>query len=114
MTDYGLTWNQDLLLTITICFLIIGASLVLLGYRTALGITILLIYFVPVTIIVYSFWNDPQEVNRLHGIMFMKNLAIIGGLLMLLVQKDGKYRLRRLFQAAKLSKPQWEKVDSEM
>lgn len=110
MTEYGLTWQQDFLLTSTIVFLIIGATMVLVGYRVGLGIIFLLVYLIPVTFIVYSFWNDPREVQRLTTMMFAKNMAITGGLIALANHKEGRFRVNMLFRAAKLSRPDWDKV----
>ncbi len=104
MTAYGLTWNQDLLLYATIFALVIGATLVLIGYYANLGAVLLLLYWVPVTFIVFSFWNDPVEVRRLQSIMFMKNIAIVGGLLMLMVNGARKYSVKRLIYVLRLPK----------
>lgn len=102
MTSYGLTWNQDLLLVGAIFLLILGGIMVLIGYRSSLGATMLLIYWVPVTFIVHSFWNDPEEARRLQSILFMKNIAIIGGLLMVLVNGSGRYSVKKLFATIKV------------
>ncbi len=97
MTEYGITWKQDLLLVGTICFLILGGTLLLIGYRAGFGALLLLIYWVPVTFIVHSFWNAPPEELRMESIAFMKNFAIIGGLLMVMANGSGKYSVKRLF-----------------
>ncbi|MFT5168365.1 MAG: putative oxidoreductase, partial [Saprospiraceae bacterium] len=61
MTEYGITWQQDILLMGAIFLLVLGGLLVLVGYRSKLGAVLLLIYWVPVTFIVHSWWNDPAE-----------------------------------------------------
>ena len=104
MTTYGLTWNQDLLLYGVIVFLVLGATLVLIGYYANLGAILILLYWVPITFIVFSFWNDPVEVRRIQSIMFMKNIAIVGGLLILIVNGSGKYSVKRLIYTLKLPK----------
>ena len=76
MTEYGLTWQQDLLLITAIVFLILGGILVLIGYRMTLGAGMLLLYYIPVTFILHSFWKDTGVEYREESIMFMKNLAI--------------------------------------
>lgn len=83
MAEYGITWNPDFLLYTSIIALAVGAMMLLIGYRIRFGVWLLLLYWLPVTFIVYSFWNDPHEVQRLHAILFMKNIAIAGGLLMI-------------------------------
>ncbi|MEN0002949.1 MAG: DoxX family protein [Bacteroidota bacterium] len=102
MTQYGITWKQDLLLTATIAFLLVGGTLILIGYRSKLGAVLILVYWIPVTFIVHSFWNDPPEEQRWQSILFMKNLAITGGLLMVLVNGSGRYSVRRLFATFKV------------
>ncbi len=102
MSIYGLTWKQDFMLGSVIVFLIVGATLVLIGYYSRFGSFLLLIYFVPTTLIVYSFWNDPPDIQRIQMINFMKNLAIIGGLLLLTIHKPGKYSIKRLIYFMRL------------
>jgi putative oxidoreductase len=97
MTLYGLTWQQDLLLAGAIVLLLLGGTLLLIGYRTSFAMFLLLCYWIPVTFIVHSFWNDPEPERRLQSILFMKNLAIVGGLLMVWANGTGKYSIKRLF-----------------
>jgi putative oxidoreductase len=102
MAEYGILWKPDLLLYTTIVALMVGALMVLIGYRARFGVWLLLIYWVPVTIIVYSFWNDPVETQRLHAILFMKNIAVAGGLLMIAAHGSGRYSVQRLFRVSRL------------
>ena len=102
MTQHGLTWNQDLLLYGAIFLLYLGGILVLLGYRSTLGAILLLMYWAPVTFIVHDFWNSPKEELRLDSILFMKNMAIIGGLLMLVGKGSGRYSMRRLLATTRV------------
>lgn len=99
MTIYGLTWNQDFFLYGAILLLFFGAMTILLGYRMRLGALLLLIYWIPLTFVVHDFWQeDPSGATyRLQSILFMKNIAITGGLLMAATHVSGKYRLRRIF-----------------
>ena len=97
MTSYGLTWQQDLLLVGAIFLLLLGGTLLLMGYRARFGAVLLLMYWVPVTFIVHSFWNDPEPARRLQSVLFMKNLAIVGGLLMVWANGTGRYSIKRLF-----------------
>ncbi len=97
MTSYGLVWQQDLLLYSAIFLLLLGGTLVLIGYRSSFGALLLLLYWLPITFIVHSFWNDPIEIQREQSILFMKNIAIAGGLMIILVNGSGRYSVRRLF-----------------
>ncbi|MEM6320551.1 MAG: DoxX family protein, partial [Bacteroidota bacterium] len=98
----GLTWNQDFLLVSSILCLTLGGILLLLGYRPGLGAFLILLYWIPVTFIAHSFWNDPPEQQRIEAILFMKNLAIVGGLMLIYVNGSGKYSIRRLFATTKV------------
>ena len=104
MTIYGLTYNQDFFLYLAIVALILGALTILLGYRMRLGAILLLLYFVPMTFIVHDFWTEmPGTAEyRLQSILFMKNIAIMGGLLIAATHISGKYRIRRVFATTNL------------
>ncbi len=80
-----------------------GGILVLLGYRSTLGAIMLLAYWVPVTFMVHDFWNaESTEELREQSILFMKNFAIIGGLLMLVGKGSGRYSIKRLLATTKV------------
>ena len=102
MADYGIFWKPDLLLYLSIVMLIIGGLMLLIGYRVKFGVWLLLLYWIPVTCIVYSFWNDPEEIRRLNAIYFMRNIAIAGGLLIVAAHGAGKYSIKRFMQVSKI------------
>ena len=104
MTMYGLIWRQDFLLKTLIVILILGSIMVLVGYLARLGSFLLLLYWVPFTLIVYSFWNDPPEFRQLHALYFMRNLAICGALLLIMAHGAGKYSIKRLIYFMRLPK----------
>jgi putative oxidoreductase len=104
MTTYGITWHQDLLLGTLIFLLIVGAITVLIGYYANIGAWFLLVYWLPFTLIVYSFWNDPPSVQRLNALYFMRNIAVCGGLLLLIANGAGKYSVKRLIHVMRLPK----------
>ena len=97
MTEYGITWQQDMLLGIAIFILILGGFLVLIGYRSGFGATLLLMYWIPVTFITHTWWSDPDITQRQESVEFMKDLAIIGALLLVMVNGSGRYSVKRLF-----------------
>lgn len=107
MSEYGLTWQQDTLLILAIVLLSVGGIFLLIGYRTSLASIFLLAYWLPVTFIVYSWWNDPIEYQRLNSILFMKNLAVAGGLLMILIHGSGRYSVKRLIRAVTVPNEKW-------
>jgi putative oxidoreductase len=102
MMAHGLLDNQDLLINTSIFLLFTGGIMVLLGYRTTLGALLLLLYWVPVTFIVHDFWSFRGEELREQSILFMKDIAIIGGLLMLIGKGSGRYSLKRLLATTRV------------
>jgi putative oxidoreductase len=102
MSLYGLDWNQELLINGAVALLVLGGLMVLFGYRTRLGVALLLLYWAPVTFLVHDFWNFPKEELRMQSILFMKNIAIIGGLLMLAGKGSGRYSIRKLFATTRV------------
>lgn len=69
---------------------LIGGVSVLLGYRARFGAFLLLLFLVPVTLVMHRFWGlaDPQ-VAQMQKVMFMKNLSIMGGALMVMYYGSG-------------------------
>jgi len=102
MEEYGLTWNPRLLLYASIFLLVLGGILVLIGYRSGFGATLLLLYWIPLTFVVHSWWNDPEAIKRIQSILFMKNLAIAGGLLVVVVNGSKRWSVKRLFATTRV------------
>lgn len=107
MIEYGLTWQTDLLLIASIAVLLVGGIFLLIGYRSSFAAILLMLYWIPLTFIVYSWWNDPIEYRRVHSIFFMKNMAVVGGLLMILVHGSGRFSVRRLILAVRVPNEKW-------
>jgi len=104
MTAYGITWRQDLVLGFVIFILILGASLVALGYLAKFGAFLLLIYWIPFTFIVYDFWTHPEDLKRLNGLYFMRNMAVASALLLMIANGAGKFSVKRLIHVMRLPK----------
>ncbi len=77
-------WTPLLLIVATLCELI-GGLLVLLGIKEKLGAGLLILVLIPVTILMHQFWFVDGSARELQTIMFLKNLAIIGGLIMIVL-----------------------------
>jgi len=71
------------LLVIATIFEGVGGLFVLLGFKVRLGATLLILFMIPVTMVMHSFWLYSGADKDLQMIMFMKNLAILGGLFIL-------------------------------
>ena len=61
-----------------------GGLSILLGYRARVGAWLLVLFLVPVTLMMHNFWTvkDPM-MAQMQMIMFMKNLGLIGGALLI-------------------------------
>ena len=63
---------------------ILGGLSVMVGFQARLGALALIAFLVPVTLMMHGFWRltDPVEVHTQQA-MFMKNLSMLGGALLL-------------------------------
>jgi putative oxidoreductase len=61
-----------------------GGLSILLGYRAKIGAWLIVLFLVPVTLTMHKFWtvHDPVMAQT-QMVMFMKNLAILGGALLI-------------------------------
>lgn len=104
MINYGISWSPDFFLIVVIIFLIMGGLMVLMGYRVTIGTTLLLCYWIPATFILHDFWNYDLPERRFEALMFYRNIAIAGGLMMLYAHGSGRYAVRRLFATTRVPK----------
>ena len=70
------------LLVLAILFELTGGLSVLLGWKSKWGAGLLILFLIPTTIFFHNFWAVPQEQQLTETMNFVKNLAILGGLLM--------------------------------
>jgi putative oxidoreductase len=63
---------------------IVGGLSILLGYRAKIGAWLIALFLVPVTLTMHKFWTvtDPMA-QQMQMVMFMKNIAILGGALLI-------------------------------
>ncbi len=80
-----LTPWSPLLLVVAVLLTLIGGLLVLLGMKEKLGAFLLILFLIPATILYHPFWFLDGETKDLQTIMFLKNLAILGGLLLMVL-----------------------------
>jgi putative oxidoreductase len=77
-------------LTMAILFEIGGGLSILLGFKARLGAWALAFYLIPVSLIFHNFWAFTGADQRMQMINFLKNLAIMGGLLLVALRGAGK------------------------
>jgi len=72
----------------------LGGLSVLLGFRARLGAAMLVAFLVPVTLSMHAFWAVPDpSMAQLQFAMFMKNLGLLGGTLLIAHFGAGPYSL---------------------
>ncbi|MFU1795053.1 DoxX family protein [Paenibacillus azoreducens] len=84
----------QLLTFISSLLALFGGLSLALGYHIEIGCVLLLLFLLPVTFIMHSFWTyaDPNEAGNQQG-HFMKNIALIGAALILLYSGPGPFSL---------------------
>lgn len=78
-----------LLVAAVVCELL-GGLCVLLGIQVRFGAFLLILFLIPATLLMHHFWTLQGAEQELQMVMFMKNVAIGGGLLILLAYGKGK------------------------
>jgi len=84
----------SLALVITIIIEIGGAAMIAAGYRARLAAAVIFLWMIPVTFIFHAFWSVPQEQMQTQFIMFFKNIAMMGGLLLIMGLGSGPKSLK--------------------
>lgn len=85
-------WSS-LLLLVGVLFNLLGATMVLTAYRAKIGAWLLILFMIPTTLLFHSFWFFEGPMREIQLTMFLKNLAILGGLILVALHgaqaKDG-------------------------
>ena len=84
------------LLVVSIIVEIFGALSILLGFKAKWGAIALFIFLIPTTLIFHT-----EVTDQIQSIMLLKNLAIMGGLLMVANFGSGPYSLDEHFDLKK-------------
>ncbi len=81
--------EPQMLLPLAIVALFAGGSMILIGWKARWGALALVVFMIPATLYFHSYWTYPEslQLNQFHH--FVKNLALIGALLMLVGMGSG-------------------------
>lgn len=82
-----------ILLGLATLFELLGGLSVLLGVKEKWGATLLVLTLIPTTVLMHQFWFVDPSVRELQMTHFLKNMAILGGLLMILLQGTDKAKI---------------------
>jgi putative oxidoreductase len=66
-----------------------GGLSLLLGFLTRIGAVGLFIFLIPTTLLFHNFWAAPEAQHQEQMVNFLKNLAVMGGLLMVVAYGAG-------------------------
>jgi putative oxidoreductase len=78
-----------------------GGLAVLVGFKTRIFALFLALYLVPTTLIFHRFWSATPDMALMQTINFMKNAAIMGGLLMTARFGAGEFSIDKMLARRK-------------
>lgn len=92
MASHGMP-AVSFLLVMAILFELFGGLSVLTGFKARWGAVALIVFLIPATLIFHAFWAVEPDQVRMQTINFMKNLAIMGGLLQIVAHGAGAFSI---------------------
>jgi putative oxidoreductase len=83
----------NLLLVATIMIELGGGLMIALGWHARWGALAIFLFLIPVTLVFHAFWTfeGAEYSHQMHS--FLKNLAIMGGMLYIMAAGSGRYSL---------------------
>jgi putative oxidoreductase len=76
-----------------IVFLIAGSLSVVLGFKARFGAGLLLVFLILATYFFHDFWTMEGQEQQEQTIQFMKNLGLMGAMLLLIANGSGAWSL---------------------
>jgi putative oxidoreductase len=76
---------------------LVGGILILVGYQTRWASIVLIVFVALTCILVHNFWSMEGPARAANQGNFYKNLALIGGLLLIYVHGPGTFSLEHRF-----------------
>jgi putative oxidoreductase len=81
-------------LVISLLIEIGGGLMVLTGIGARYAALIMFLWLIPVTLVYHHFWGIPEAVKEMQMVNFLKNVAIMGGLLILASSSPGRAEVK--------------------
>ncbi len=94
MKAYGFP-AAELLIWPALVVELVAGTMLLVGWKARWAAVALALFTVPATFIFHAYWGVPADQVLNQQIHFMKNLAILGGLLTVVAHGSGGYALDR-------------------
>jgi putative oxidoreductase len=79
------------LLVLTILIEISGATAIIVGWKTRPAAIAVFLFTAAATLVFHRFWSAAPGEAMVQQLMFMKNVSVMGGLLVLLAFGPGRY-----------------------
>jgi putative oxidoreductase len=79
---------SSLLLAVTIAIEVLGGLLLIIGYRARLAALVIALFLIPVTVVFHAFWSADAASFQNQLTQFLKNLAIVGGMLLVIERES--------------------------
>jgi putative oxidoreductase len=92
MTGVGIPYARQLAVVAGLAEIAGGLALVF-GFLTRIGALGLFIYMIPTTLLFHAFWTFEGAEQKMQMVNFMKNLAIMGGLLTVFAFGPSRYSI---------------------
>ena len=78
---------------------LLGGLSIAFGYKAKWGAWLIVLFLVPITLMMHNFWAAPDQMAaQMQMAMFIKNLSILGGALMIAYFGTGPLSLDSLFK----------------
>ncbi len=72
---------------------IVGSLLLIVGFQARIAAAVLAVFTLVATVIFHAFWGAAPEQAYVQQLMFFKNIAVVGGLLLLVSSGAGALSL---------------------
>jgi len=95
MKAYGLP-AAELLIWPALALELVAGVMLLVGWKTRWAALALIVFTIPATFIFHAYWGVPADQALNQQIHFVKNLAIVGGLLAVIANGAGRFAIERM------------------
>jgi putative oxidoreductase len=85
----------EILLPLTIAVELGGGLMLAMGWKTRWAAAALFLFLIPTTLIFHQFWGIDPKLVQMQKVNFLKNVAIMGGMLMVLAMGAGAWSVDR-------------------
>jgi putative oxidoreductase len=94
MESHGLPLVQ-VLLPLTIVVELGGGLMLILGWNARLAAAVLFLFIIPTTLVFHNFWAVPADQLQNQMNNFLKNIAMMGGMLYVVVYGSGPISMKK-------------------